>query len=187
VYNILAVYGAALLCGMPEENVLKALSEQTSVQGRFDIIKSKRGITGIVDYAHTPDALENVLATINKIRTSANRLITVVGAGGNRDRKKRPVMAKIAAEMSDKLILTSDNPRDEDPDEIINDMKKGIDISTARKVVFITDREEAIRTACTFAVNGDIILLAGKGHETYQEVKGIRKHFDDKEVLLKYL
>jgi len=185
--NMLAVYAAAVLSGMHEESVLRALSEQSSVPGRFDIIKSARGITGIIDYAHTPDALENVLNTINKIRAGESRLITIVGAGGNRDKEKRPVMARLAAEMSNKIILTSDNPRDEDPDDIISDMKKGIDNTSAHKVVTITDREEAIQTACAFAENGDIILLAGKGHENYQEIKGVRKHFDDKEMLLKYI
>jgi len=186
-YNVLAVYTAAVLSGMPENNVLKAISEQSSVPGRFDIIKSERGITGIVDYAHTPDALENVLNAINRIRSSRNRVITIVGAGGNRDKEKRPLMAKIGAEMSDRLILTSDNPRDEDPDDIIKDMKKGVDNAFEKNVLTITDREEAIRTACAFAVKGDIILLAGKGHEDYQEVRGVKRHFDDKEVLLKYM
>ena len=187
VYNLLAVYGAALLLGMNEDSVLKSLSIQQSVRGRFEIVKSDRGITGIVDYAHTPDALENVLNTINKIKTGGSRIITIVGAGGNRDKAKRPLMAKIAAGMSDKLILTSDNPRDEEPDEIINDMMKGINNSLMRSVLRIPDREEAIRTACTFAAKGDIILLAGKGHETYQEIKGVKKHFNDKEILIKYI
>lgn len=187
VYNLLAVYGAAILSGMPDDTLLEVLSKQQSVTGRFDIIRSDRGITGIVDYAHTPDALENILNAIHKIRLKENRIITIVGAGGNRDKEKRPLMAKIALELSDKLILTSDNPRDEEAEEIINDMKEGIKNSLSRDVLSITDREEAIRTACSFAVKGDIILLAGKGHETYQEIKGVKKHFNDKEILKKYI
>jgi len=185
--NVLAVYSAALLSGMPEEFVLESLSEQTSVQGRFDIVNSQKGITGIVDYAHTPDALENVLSAINKIRNRPCKLITIIGAGGNRDRGKRPAMARIASELSDFIILTSDNPRDEDPEEIIKDMKAGIEPVVSEKVISITDREEAIKTACALAKYGDIILLAGKGHESYQEIKGVRKPFDDKEMLRKYL
>lgn len=187
VYNLLAVYGAAIISGMQEDQVLEKLSSQESVKGRFDIVRSEREVIGIVDYAHTPDALENVLNAIHMIRSEDNRIITVIGAGGNRDKEKRPLMAKIALNMSDKLILTSDNPRNENPEDIINDMKKGIENSFSRDVLTITDREEAIRTACAIAVKGDIILLAGKGHESYQEIKGIKKHFNDKEILKKYI
>jgi UDP-N-acetylmuramoyl-L-alanyl-D-glutamate--2,6-diaminopimelate ligase len=153
------------------------------VEGRFETIRSAEGITGIVDYAHTPDALKNVLDTISSIRTRSEQLITVVGAGGDRDKAKRPVMARICSEKSDRLILTSDNPRSEDPEEILEQMKSGISAENKRKVIIITDRKEAIKTACHLANTGDIILVAGKGHEKYQEIKGIRYPFDDLQVL----
>jgi UDP-N-acetylmuramyl tripeptide synthase len=181
--NILAIYGAAILLGFDKDELLVEISKLHGANGRFDMIYSKTGITGIVDYAHTPDALINVLETINEIRTHNETLITVIGAGGNRDTKKRPEMAAAAVELSDKVILTSDNPRNEDPDEIIRQMKAGISAEYTRKALCITDRREAIRTAVALARKGDIILLAGKGHETYQEIKGIKNHFDDKEEL----
>ncbi|MFW5644707.1 MAG: UDP-N-acetylmuramoyl-L-alanyl-D-glutamate--2,6-diaminopimelate ligase [Bacteroidota bacterium] len=186
-YNCLAVYGTGVLLGFKQEEVLLSISEQKSVEGRFEIIRSERGTTGIVDYAHTPDALANVLQTINGIRNGKKRLITIIGAGGDRDRAKRPLMARIAAEKSDKVILTSDNPRNEDPEKIIEDMKEGLDPILMRKIISITSREEAIKTACSFAGTEDIILLAGKGHETYQEIKGKRHHFDDREKLKLYI
>jgi UDP-N-acetylmuramoyl-L-alanyl-D-glutamate--2,6-diaminopimelate ligase len=186
-YNILAIFGAASLLKANTDEIFAGISKLDSVSGRFEIIKSPAGITAIVDYAHTPDALENVLKTIREIKTDENRLITIVGAGGNRDKTKRPLMAKIAASLSDKLILTSDNPRNEEPECILNDMKAGLDPVLVKKMISITDREEAIRATCSFAEKNDIILLAGKGHETYQEIKGIRHHFDDREMLRKYL
>ena len=182
-YNMTAVYGAALLLQQQAEEVLTFLSSVQPVEGRFDTIHSRENITAIVDYAHTPDALKNVLSTISEIRTGNERLITVVGAGGDRDRGKRPIMAAICAEKSDLLILTSDNPRSEEPEAIIAEMKAGIEADKMRKVMVITDRREAIRTACHLAQPGDIILVAGKGHEKYQEIKGVRHHFDDKEIL----
>ncbi len=186
-YNCLALYGAGFLLGFRKEELLLSISKQRSVEGRFEIINSEKGITGIVDYAHTPDALENVLKTINEIREGKGQLITIAGAGGNRDRSKRPVMAKIAASLSDRLILTSDNPRNEDPADIIADMMQDLDPVLKKKVISITIREEAIKTACSFACEGDIILLAGKGHETYQEIKGMRHHFDDRKKLREFL
>jgi UDP-N-acetylmuramoyl-L-alanyl-D-glutamate--2,6-diaminopimelate ligase len=183
VSNILAVYAAASLLGYSKEEILKVISKLGTVDGRFEYVRSNSGITAIVDYAHTPDALMNVLTTINQIRNENTRLITVVGAGGDRDRTKRPVMGKLAAELSDTAILTSDNPRSEDPQEIINEMLAGIDASTRKKVLTITDRREAIRTACMMAKPGDAILIAGKGHETYQEVKGVKSYFNDKQVV----
>ena len=186
-YNILAIYAAARLLNAKEDEVFAEISKLESVSGRFEIIRSKSGTTAIVDYAHTPDALENVLKTIREIKTEDNRLITIVGAGGNRDKTKRPLMARIAASLSDKLVLTSDNPRNEEPEEILNDMKAGLDPVLVRKMVCITDREEAIRATCSFATATDIILVAGKGHETYQDIKGVKHHFDDREVLRKYL
>jgi UDP-N-acetylmuramoyl-L-alanyl-D-glutamate--2,6-diaminopimelate ligase len=160
------------------------LSLLTSVRGRFETIK-KNGITAIIDYAHTPDALKNVLKTINEIKSKESKLITVVGAGGNRDKSKRPVMAQIAESESNRVILTSDNPRNEDPEEILNDMSEGI--SNYKQVLKITNREEAIKTAIFTATSGDIVLIAGKGHETYQEINGIRHHSDDKEIAEKAL
>lgn len=186
-YNCLAVYGTGILLGFNREELLMSISEQKSVEGRFEIIRSERGVTGIVDYAHTPDALANVLQTINEIRKRRRRLLTIIGAGGDRDRAKRPMMAKIAAEKSDRVILTSDNPRNEDPETIITDMKQGLDPVLIKKIISITGRDEAIKAACSFAEENDIILLAGKGHETYQEIKGQRHHFDDREKLRQYL
>ncbi len=186
-YNILAVYATAILLGEDKIEVLKLISNLNTAEGRFEYIKSKNNITAIVDYAHTPDALLNVLKTIEAIRTKKEQLITVVGAGGNRDALKRPVMAKIASDMSDMLILTSDNPRDENPEDILHQMEAGIDIMQKRKVLTIINRKEAIKTACAMAKPGDIILIAGKGHEKYQEIKGIKHHFDDKEILIEFL
>jgi UDP-N-acetylmuramoyl-L-alanyl-D-glutamate--2,6-diaminopimelate ligase len=181
---LLAVYGAAICMGENKEKVLQILSNTTGAEGRFDYMVSlKEKIVGIVDYAHTPDALLNVLATIKNLRQGEEKIITVVGCGGNRDRTKRPEMAAVACEYSDKIIFTSDNPRNEDADEIIKEMEAGVPITARRKCISITDRKEAIKTAVTLADKKDIILLAGKGHEKYQEIKGIKKHFDDKEVL----
>ncbi|MEO8855213.1 MAG: UDP-N-acetylmuramoyl-L-alanyl-D-glutamate--2,6-diaminopimelate ligase [Ginsengibacter sp.] len=183
-YNLLAVYGAAICLGEESSNVLQILSNTTGAEGRFDYMVSlNEKIVGIVDYAHTPDALLNVLATIKNLRQEEEKIITVVGCGGNRDRTKRPEMAEVAAEYSDKVIFTSDNPRNEDPDEIIHEMEKGIPITARKKCISITDRKEAIRTAVTLSKKKDIILVAGKGHEKYQEIKGVKNHFDDKEVL----
>jgi UDP-N-acetylmuramoyl-L-alanyl-D-glutamate--2,6-diaminopimelate ligase len=186
-YNILAIFGAASLLDAKEDELFTEISKLESVSGRFQIIRSNGGVIAIVDYAHTPDALENVLKTIREIKTDENRLITIVGAGGNRDKTKRPLMARIAASLSDKLVLTSDNPRNEEPESILNDMKAGLDPILARKAISIADREEAIRATCSFAEKNDIILLAGKGHETYQEINGVKHHFDDCEMLEKYL
>jgi UDP-N-acetylmuramoyl-L-alanyl-D-glutamate--2,6-diaminopimelate ligase len=182
-YNILAIYAAARLLGVEKETVLTELSSMTAVSGRFEHMKSPKEINIVVDYAHTPDALQNVIDTINEIRNPDKKLITVVGAGGNRDKTKRPVMAKVAVEGSSMVILTSDNPRFEGPDDILNDMKVGIEPSMVGKVLTIVDRKEAIRTAYMLANQGDIILVAGKGHENYQEIKGVKHHFDDKEVI----
>lgn len=186
-YNLLAVYVAAVLAGETTENILTKLSAITPVEGRFDHFTSPDGITAIVDYAHTPDALENVLKTINTVRTGNEQVITVVGAGGNRDRTKRPVMAAIACNNSNKVILTSDNPRFEEPEMIIDEMKLGIPADKKRNTLSITNRTEAIRTACALAGKGDIILVAGKGHEKYQEIKGVKYPFDDKQILLEIL
>lgn len=183
--NLLAIYGAASLLGLQNEEILTIISTLKGADGRFDMVYSKAGIVGIVDYAHTPDALKNVLQTINEIRTHNEALITVAGAGGNRDTTKRPEMAETAVSMSDRLILTSDNPRNEDPDEIIRQMKAGVPAQYTNRVLCITDRREAIRTAVALAKSGDIILLAGKGHETYQEINGVKNHFDDREELSK--
>ncbi len=183
VQNLLAVYGSALLLGHQPEEVLTAMSTLQSVDGRFETIRSVAGITAVVDYAHTPDALKNVIETINAIREGAQQLITVVGAGGDRDAGKRPVMAAEAVKGSSRVILTSDNPRSEDPEEIIRQMMEGVGFADRIKVISITNRREAIRTACMLAQKGDIVLIAGKGHETYQEVKGVRQHFDDREVV----
>ena len=181
--NLLAIYGAAIALGFNKDELLVEISKLHGANGRFDMVHSENGIVGIVDYAHTPDALENVLKTINEVRCHKETLITVVGCGGNRDTTKRPEMAAVAVKLSDKVILTSDNPRFEDPDEIIRQMKAGIADDDRRKVLSITNRGEAIRTAVALAKKGDIILLAGKGHETYQEINGVKNHFDDKEVL----
>lgn len=182
-YNILAVYATAMLLKQDKTNVLTALSNLQSVEGRFQYIKSQSGIIGIVDYAHTPDALKNVLDTIKDIRSGNEAIITLVGCGGDRDAAKRPVMAAIASEYSDRIILTSDNPRSEDPEEILNQMQKGIEGRDAKKSLRITDRREAIKTACSLAKPGDIILIAGKGHEKYQEIKGVKHDFDDLAIL----
>lgn len=184
-YNLLAVYGAALLCGFESNDVLVEISKLEPVAGRFEVIRSTDERYAIVDYAHTPDALENVLSTISGVRTRNESLICVVGAGGDRDKTKRPEMAAIACRYSDKVILTSDNPRSEKPEAIIDDMKEGVDILSNKKTLVIVDRREAIKTAAMLAQSGDIILIAGKGHETYQEVNGVRHHFDDKEEVQK--
>ncbi len=181
--NLLAIYGAALSLGFNKDELLVEISKLHGANGRFDMVHSDKGIVGIVDYAHTPDALENVLTTINEVRCHKETLITVVGCGGNRDATKRPEMAAVAVKLSDKVILTSDNPRDEDPEEILRQMKAGVPDEERRKVLSITDRREAIRTAVALAEKGDVILLAGKGHEDYQIIKGEKRHFDDKEEL----
>jgi len=186
-YNLLAIYGTAIELGMESLEVLRLLSDLESVSGRFQFIVSNSNITAIVDYAHTPDALENVLKTINDIRTKNEQLITVVGCGGNRDKAKRPIMANIATELSDKTILTSDNPRNEDPEVIINEMEQGVEPQNFKKSLSITDRKQAIKTACQLAQPNDIILIAGKGHETYQEVQGIRHDFDDMKTVTELL
>ena len=183
VSNLLAVYGAAIMLGKKQEDILVILSTLKSVSGRLEPIHSPEGYTAIVDYAHTPDALENVLNTINEVLNGKGRVITVCGAGGNRDKGKRPIMAQTAAKLSDKVIITSDNPRFEEPQDIINDMLAGLDNKQMKKVVSIADRKEAIRTACMMAEKGDVILIAGKGHEDYQEIKGVKHHFDDREVV----
>jgi UDP-N-acetylmuramoyl-L-alanyl-D-glutamate--2,6-diaminopimelate ligase len=182
-YNLLAVYGAAVCLGEESENVLTALSLLSGAEGRFDYIISAGMIIGIVDYAHTPDALENVLMTIKKLRKGHEQVITVVGCGGDRDKTKRPIMAQTACDLSDKVILTSDNPRSEEPEAILNDMEQGLSSAAKRKYISITDRREAIRTAVGMANKEDIILVAGKGHEKYQDIKGIKYPFDDKEIL----
>lgn len=182
-YNILAVYAIARLLKEDKVNILTTLSNLNSVEGRFQYIRSEKGIIGIVDYAHTPDALTNVLKTIKDIRTGNEKVITLVGCGGDRDVQKRPIMAKIACEFSNKVILTSDNPRSEEPEEIIKQMEKGVDGVDYKKTLSIIDRREAIKTACTLANEGDIILVAGKGHEKYQEIKGVKHPFDDMQIL----
>jgi UDP-N-acetylmuramoyl-L-alanyl-D-glutamate--2,6-diaminopimelate ligase len=186
-YNVLAIYGTAVELGMESLEVLRLMSALESVSGRFQFIVSATNITAIVDYAHTPDALDNVLKTINNIRTKNEQLITVVGCGGNRDKSKRPIMAAIATDLGDKIILTSDNPRDENPEEIINEMEQGVAPENQKKLVTISDRKQAIKTACLLAQPNDIILIAGKGHETYQEVKGVRHYFDDMETVKEIL
>jgi UDP-N-acetylmuramoyl-L-alanyl-D-glutamate--2,6-diaminopimelate ligase len=183
VLNLLAVYGSAVLLGHNPTEVLIELSKLTPVDGRFETIRSARGVTAVVDYAHTPDAIKNVIETINQIRQTGQQLITVVGAGGDRDNTKRPVMAREAVKGSTKVILTSDNPRSEEPEEIIRQMMAGIEFVDRIKVLSIVNRHEAIRIACMLANPGDIILIAGKGHETYQEVKGVKHHFDDREEI----
>ncbi|RXQ89857.1 UDP-N-acetylmuramoyl-L-alanyl-D-glutamate--2,6-diaminopimelate ligase [Ancylomarina salipaludis] len=182
-HNLLAVYSAARLLDQSKEEVLMKMSELKSVAGRFESLVSPNGVMAIVDYAHTPDALKNVLQTIDQLRTKNETVITVVGAGGDRDKTKRPLMGNVAAEYSDKVILTSDNPRSEDPDTIISEMKEGVSADKLRKVLAISDRKEAIRTAIMLAQKDDIILVAGKGHEDYQEIKGVKYHFDDKEII----
>ena len=183
-YNLLAVYGAAICLGEDKQEVLTALSILTGAEGRFDyMVSAKEKVIAIVDYAHTPDALLNVLATIKKLKKGFEQVITVVGCGGDRDKTKRPVMAEAACEHSDKVIFTSDNPRSEDPAQIIKDMEEGLPVAYKRKYISIVDRKEAIKTAISLARKEDIILIAGKGHEKYQEIKGVRNHFDDKEIV----
>jgi len=182
-YNLLAVYGAATLLGERSEDVLRILSMIRGAEGRFEYVISPGQIIAIVDYAHTPDALENVLSTINQLRNNGGQIISVVGCGGDRDRTKRPEMAAAAAALSDRVILTSDNPRSEEPSEIIREMETGLDSAGRKKTISIVDRKEAIKTAISLASAGDIVLVAGKGHEKYQEIHGVRNHFDDKEVL----
>lgn len=186
-YNLLAIYGTAVELGLDSFDVLRLLSELESVSGRFQYIVSNEKITAIVDYAHTPDALENVLKTINDIRTKNEQLIAIVGCGGDRDKTKRPIMANIATTLSDKVIITSDNPRTEDPETIIAEMEKGVEPQNFKKAVSITDRKQAIKTACQLAQPNDIILIAGKGHETYQEINGIRYDFDDMQIVKELL
>ena len=185
VYNLLSIYAVAVLLEQDKLNTLTAISNLNAVEGRFQYIKSQDNISGIVDYAHTPDALKNVLGTISEIRTNNETVITVVGCGGDRDKAKRPLMAQIACEYSNKVILTSDNPRSENPEQIINDMKAGVEPQHYKKVLSITNREEAIKTACMLAESNDIILVAGKGHEKYQEINGEKFPFDDLEILKK--
>ena len=184
VSNLLAVYGAAIMLGKKPEDILVILSTLKSVAGRLEPIRSEEGVTAIVDYAHTPDALENVLNAIHEVlEGKGGQVITVCGAGGNRDKGKRPLMAQEAVKQSDKVIITSDNPRFEEPQDIINDMVAGLDQKQMKKVVSIVDRKEAIKTACMLAQKGDVILIAGKGHEDYQEIKGVKHHFDDREIV----
>ncbi len=184
VSNLLAVYGAAVMLGKQPEDILLIMSTLKSVSGRLDPVRSPEGFTAIVDYAHTPDALENVLNAIHEVLDGkGGHVITVCGAGGNRDKGKRPIMAQEAVKQSDKVVITSDNPRFEEPQDIINDMLAGLDAKQMKKVISIVDRREAIRTACMLAQKGDVILIAGKGHEDYQEIKGVKHHFDDKEVV----
>ncbi len=181
--NLLAVYGAACLLGKQPEEILLILSVLRPVSGRFDAVRSPKGYTAIVDYAHTPDALVNVLGAIHEVLRGRGQVITVVGAGGNRDKGKRPLMAQESVKQSDRVIITSDNPRFEEPQDIINDMLAGLTDTDMQKVISIVDRKEAIRTACMMAQRGDVILVAGKGHENYQDIKGVKHHFDDKEIL----
>lgn len=186
VYNLLAVYGASVLLGQEPDEVLRILSLLKPVAGRFQTLRSPKNFTAIVDYAHTPDALTNVLNAIHEVLDQKGDIITVVGCGGNRDKTKRPLMAREAVELSNKVILTSDNPRFEEPQDIIDDMIAGLDDEQRRTTLSIIDRREAIKTACTLAKSGDVILVAGKGHEDYQEIKGVKHHFDDKEEVEKY-
>jgi UDP-N-acetylmuramoyl-L-alanyl-D-glutamate--2,6-diaminopimelate ligase len=183
-YNLLAVYGAAVSLGEEKQEVLQCLSNVTGAEGRFDYsVSPKEKIIAIVDYAHTPDALINVLATIKKLKQGNEQVITVVGCGGDRDKTKRPVMGEVACEHSDKVIFTSDNPRTEDPMQILSDMEEGLSVSARRKYIAISDRKQAIKTAISMAQPEDIVLVAGKGHEKYQEINGVKHHFDDKEVV----
>lgn len=183
VSNLLAVYGAAIMLGKKSEDILLIMSTLKSVSGRLEPIHSTEGFTAIVDYAHTPDAIENVLNAIHEVLNGKGHVITVCGAGGNRDKGKRPLMAQEAVKQSDKVIITSDNPRFEEPQAIIDDMLAGLDSKQMKKVLSIVDRREAIKTACMMAEKGDVILVAGKGHENYQEIKGVKHHFDDKEII----
>ncbi|SDK44692.1 UDP-N-acetylmuramoylalanyl-D-glutamate--2,6-diaminopimelate ligase [Pedobacter sp. ok626] len=185
-YNLLAVYGTAMLLDQDQLTVLTTLTSLTGAEGRFDYMTAN-GIIGIVDYAHTPDAVQNVLSTIHDIRKGTEQVITIIGCGGDRDKTKRPIMAQVACDWSDKVILTSDNPRTENPQTIVEEMEKGVSPTNRRKTLSIVDRREAIKTACHLAKPGDIIVLAGKGHEKYQEINGVRYHFDDKEVLMEQL
>jgi UDP-N-acetylmuramoyl-L-alanyl-D-glutamate--2,6-diaminopimelate ligase len=186
-YNLLAIFATAIELGLEEQEALRLVSALESVSGRFQYIISESKITAIVDYAHTPDALENVLKTIENIRTRNEQLITVVGCGGDRDKSKRPIMANIASELSDKAIFTSDNPRTENPEAILEEMEKGVEPQNFKKTLSIIDRKQAIKTACQFANSGDIILIAGKGHETYQEINNIRYDFDDMKIVKELL
>ena len=181
VSNLLAVYGAAVMLGQSREEVLRVLSTLNPVNGRFEAIRSPKGFSAVIDYAHTPDALANVLTAIGEIVKGKGQVITVCGAGGNRDKGKRPLMAQEAANRSDRVIITSDNPRFEEPQDIINDMLAGLDADQMAKTISIADRREAIRAAAMMAREGDVILVAGKGHEPYQEIKGVKHHFDDHE------
>ncbi|NJM93404.1 MAG: UDP-N-acetylmuramoyl-L-alanyl-D-glutamate--2,6-diaminopimelate ligase [Cytophagales bacterium] len=182
-YNLLAAYSVGVLLGEKPEDVLTQLSMSVKIRGRFEYIQSKGKITAIIDYAHTPDALENVLQTIKNFRTGIEQVITVIGCGGNRDKTKRPMMAEVACRLSDRVILTSDNPRDEEPEDILADMEKGVSVSNYKKMLKIVDRREAIKTACALTQKNDILLVAGKGHETYQEIKGVKHDFDDRVVV----
>ena len=183
-YNLLAVYATAVLLEQDKVDTLTQLSQLKAAEGRFDyVLDAKRKVTAIVDYAHTPDALEKVLETIQALRKADSKVLTVVGCGGDRDRTKRPTMAKVACQYSDQVILTSDNPRSEEPEAIIREMEAGVPAEARRQVLSITDRKEAIRTACRLAQSGDVVLVAGKGHEKYQEIKGVKHPFDDKEIL----
>ncbi|MBI9034042.1 MAG: UDP-N-acetylmuramoyl-L-alanyl-D-glutamate--2,6-diaminopimelate ligase [Bacteroidales bacterium] len=186
-YNLLAIYGAALELGQDVDEVLRLISNLKTAEGRFEMMRSDSGVVAIVDYAHTPDAVINVLNCISQLRTRNEKVITVIGAGGDRDTSKRPLMAKAAVQQSDIVILTSDNPRSENPERIIDDMKVGVDAASSRKILCITNREEAIKTSCALANSGDIILVAGKGHEKYQDINGVKYPFDDKEILAKAL
>lgn len=186
-YNLLLVYAVAMELDQDQVEVLRIMSTLNSVEGRFEYVQSESGIIAIVDYAHTPDALENVLKTIKNIRTGNEIVFTIVGCGGDRDRTKRPTMAKIACEWSDKVVLTSDNPRTEDPELIIEEMMTGVEGQHFKKTLSITNRKEAIKSACSMAEKGDIILIAGKGHETYQEINGVRHDFDDLEIVKELL
>ena len=183
VSNLLAIFAAATELGKDPQEVLTLLSTLTPVSGRFETIHSKDGVSAIVDYAHTPDAIKNVLGTVNEVLHGKGNIITVVGAGGNRDKGKRPLMAQEAVKMSNRVIITSDNPRFEEPQDIINDMLAGLTPEQLKKVLAICDRKEAIKTACALAQKGDVVVVAGKGHENYQEIKGVKHHFDDKEVI----
>lgn len=183
ISNLLAIYGAAIELGKDPEEVLRIMSTLKPVSGRFEALHSPEGFSAIVDYAHTPDAIKNVLGTVNDVLRGRGNIITVLGAGGNRDKGKRPLMAAEAAKASSRVILTSDNPRNEDPQDIINDMLAGLSEEQKKKTIAIVDRKEAIRTACAFAQKGDVVVVAGKGHENYQEIQGVKHHFDDKEVI----
>ena len=183
VSNLLAIFAAAVELGKDPQQVLCVLSTLKPVSGRFETLHSKDGVSAIVDYAHTPDAVKNVLSTVNEVLRGRGNIITVVGAGGNRDKGKRPLMAVEAVRASSRVIITSDNPRFEEPQDIINDMLAGLDDEQRKKVISIVDRKEAIKTACALATKGDVVVVAGKGHEDYQEIKGVKHHFDDKEVI----